>query len=363
MTRKRRVAVVGLGIGFQHLSAYRSLPDLYELAAVCDPVDGKRDLAVNVLGVERGTADFDELLSMDDLDVIDICTPPDLHRPMVTRALEAGFDVVCEKPLAGSLADVDAIAECERASRGVLMPIFQYRFGRGIERMRHLLAASVVGKPYVASVETYWRRDAAYYSVDWRGRFDTELGGVCVSHAIHAHDLLVSLLGPVDTVFGHVDTRVNDIETEDCAVATLRFASGALATLTATLGSARESSRLRLAFEHVSAESSTRPYQPGSEPWTFEPATPADAVAIDAALADFEPGPELYTGQFAAFHRSLESGAPPPVGVADARAAIELVTAIYHSSRSGEPVALPLGPDHPLYEGWVLRGSKIGPDR
>jgi len=357
MSRKLRVAVVGLGIGFEHLSAYRRLPDLYELAAVCDPVEAKCDLAVNILGVERSTSDFAELMAMDDLDVIDVCTPPDLHRPMATQALEAGFDVVCEKPLAGSLADVDAIAACEQASRGALMPIFQYRFGRGIDRMRRLLEAGVPGTPYVASVETFWRRYATYYAVDWRGRFDTELGGVCVSHAIHSHDLLMSLLGPVSRVFAHVDTRVNDIETEDCAVATLKFESGALATLTATLGSARETSRLRLSFEHLSAESSTRLYQPGSEPWTFEPGTPADAAAIDAALEGFEPGPELYAGQFAAFHRAIVEGEPPPVTVADARGAIELVTAIYHSSRSGEPVDLPIGSDHPLYAGWIPERS------
>ncbi len=353
MSRKLRVAVVGLGVGFQHLSAYRTLPDLYELAAVCDPVESKRDLAVNVLGVEQGFDDFEALLAMDDLDVVDICTPPDLHRPMVEAALARGLDVICEKPLAGSLADVDAIAACERESRGRLMPIFQYRFGRGIERMRRLIASDVVGKPYVASVETYWRRDASYYAVEWRGRFDTELGGVCVSHAIHSHDLIMSLLGPVRRVFAHVDTRVNDIETEDCAVATLQFENGALATLSATLGSAREFSRLRLAFEHLSAESSTRPYQPGSEPWTFEPGTEADGAAIDSALDGFEPGPELYAGQFTAFHRAITEGATPPVTVADARAAIELVTAIYHASRSGQPVDLPIDASHPLYAGWI----------
>ncbi|MGH0033800.1 MAG: Gfo/Idh/MocA family protein [Myxococcota bacterium] len=357
MSRRLRVGVVGLGIGFQHLSAFRNLPELYEIVAVCDPVEAKRNLAVGLLGVERGVASFDELVAMDDLDVIDVCTPPDWHRPMVTRALESGFHVVCEKPLAGSLADVDAIAASEQASGRRLMPIFQYRFGRGVERLRRLIAEGLAGKPYVASVETFWQRGAGYYAVEWRGRFDTELGGVCVSHAIHSHDLLQSLLGPVERVFAHVDTRVNDIETEDCAVATLKFASGALATLTATLGSAREYSRLRLGFEHLSAESSMRPYQPGSEPWTFEPMTPADGAAIDAALTGFEPGRELYEGQFAAFHAALEAGEDPPVTVADARAAIELVTAIYHSSRSGEPVDLPIGASHPLYEGWIPDGA------
>jgi len=357
VSARRRVAVVGLGVGFQHVAAFRALPELFELVAVCDPVDAKRDLATSLLGVPHGFARFEELLALPDLDVVDVCTPPGLHLPMARQALERGIHVICEKPLAGSLEEIDALAEAEQGSGRRLMPIFQYRFGRGIERLRRLVEAGVPGRPYVASCETFWRRGADYYAEPWRGRFDTELGGVCVSHAIHAHDLLLSLLGPVKRVYAHVDTRVNAIETEDCAVATLRFASGALATLTATLGSAREHSRLRLAFEHLSAESSHAPYRPGSEPFTLEPATPETARRIEDTLAGFEPGPELYAGQFAAFHRALEAGSDPPVTVADARAAIELVTAIYHSARSGVPVDLPLGREHPLYRGWIPAGD------
>ena len=134
----------------------------------------------------------------------------------------------------------------------------------------------------------------------------------------------MSLLGPLKSVYARVATRVNPIETEDCAAVSLEFESGALATLTATLGSARELSRLRLHFEHLSAESSSSPYQPGSEPWTLEPKTPEAAAHIDAVLEGFEPGPELYAGQFAAFHRALAEGDEIPVGVSDARAALEL---------------------------------------
>jgi predicted dehydrogenase len=134
-----RVGVVGLGVGFGHVAAFRELSDRFELGAVCDPVEGKLDLARRFLGVPRGVKSFDELLAMD-VDVVDVCTPPGLHVDMVRRVLESGRHVICEKPLAGSLAEVDALAACERESGRRLMPVFQYRFGRGVERLRRLLA-------------------------------------------------------------------------------------------------------------------------------------------------------------------------------------------------------------------------------
>ena len=113
MSVKLRVAVVGLGVGFGHVAAYRELADQFEIVAVCDPVDSKREIAHRFLGVPHGTGSFDELLERDDLDIINICTPPNLHVEMVRRVLGSGRHAICEKPLAGSVADVDALAECE----------------------------------------------------------------------------------------------------------------------------------------------------------------------------------------------------------------------------------------------------------
>ncbi|HEX2486853.1 MAG TPA: Gfo/Idh/MocA family oxidoreductase [Myxococcota bacterium] len=352
MSERLRVAVVGLGIGFQHLGAYRKLSDRFEIAAVCDADRSRAELAQGIFRVPFATADFDALLARDGVDVVDVCTPPGLHVPMVRAALASGRHAICEKPLAGSLADVDELAACEAASRGRLLPIFQYRFGRGVARLRRLVAEGVAGRCYLATVETAWRRTADYYAVPWRGRFDTELGGVCTSHAIHAHDLLYSLCGPARSVHARLATRVNPIETEDCAVVSLELASGALAALSATLGSAREISRLRLCFEHLTAESSLEAYAPGAEPWTLTPASADAARRIEECLAGFDPGGEGFVGQLAAFHAALASDAPLPVGVADARAALELVTAIYHSADTGAAVALPIGPGHPKYAGF-----------
>lgn len=368
MSDRLRVAVVGLGIGFQHLTAYRDLGERFEIAAVCDADAGKLGLAKLLFGIPYTTERFDELVARDGIDVIDICTPPVAHVPMVRAALAAGRHAICEKPLAGSLADVDELARCEAGSKGRLMPIFQYRFGRGVARVRRLVAEGVAGRCHLATVETAWKRGADYYAVPWRGRFESELGGVCVSHAIHAHDLLHWICGPARSVFARLATRVNPIESDDCAVVALELESGALATLAATLGSAREISRLRLCFEHLVAESSLAPYTPGAEPWTITPASAEAQRRIDDCLAGFDPGAEGYPGQIAAFHAAITTGAALPVTIADARASLELATAIYHSAETGRPVELPIGADHPKYGGWrpaegAIRGAGTDPRR
>ena len=117
------------------------------------------------------------------------------------------------------------------------MPIFQYRFGNGVQQAKRIIDRGLAGKPYLATVETAWNRAAAYYAVPWRGNWETELGGVLLTHAIHAHDMLTYLMGPVASVFAATATRVNAIEVEDCAASAWRWQSGALASLAATLGS------------------------------------------------------------------------------------------------------------------------------
>ena len=139
------------------------------------------------------------------------------------------------------------------------------------------------------------------------------------------------------------------------AVLSLEFANGAFATSSVTLGSRQEMSRLRFCFSDLVAESGLSPYNPGHDPWTFPDDDPAAAARIAEALADFAPLPERFTGQFHRLHAALTGDAPLPVTLADARRSIELLTAAYWSAATGEPVALPLPPDHPYYAGWIPR--------
>ena len=357
-----KVAVVGCGVGRQHLDAYRSLPDIFEVVAICDVDETKARELATAYGIGRTVTDIAALCQQDDVDVVDLCTPPYLHVPQTLQALDAGKHVVCEKPFCGSLADIDRVAAAEKRSGRRVMPIFQYRFGHGIQKLRLLVERGIAGRAYLTTVETAWRRRPEYYAVPWRARWSTELGGPVVNLAIHAHDLVYYLLGPARTVSAQLTTLVNPIETEDCAAISIEMADGSLCTLAATTGSAHEISRHRFCFANLSAESNTAPYRSSHDPWAFIGDTPEADGRIQEALAGFDPELEGYAGQFSRYHQALQSGGELPVTLDDARASIELITAIYHSARTPGPVRLPLDTTHPLYGGWGDGRPLVDPD-
>lgn len=357
MSRVYTVAVVGGGIGRSHIiEGYEPNKDRFRVIAVCDLDQTRRDGLADEFGIERRVENFDDLLAMDDLDIIDVCTPPMVHYPMVMAALKAGKHVICEKPLVGSLAQVDEVIAQEKVSKGRLMPVFQYRFGNGIQQVKAIIDAGLAGKPYVGTVETLWRREAKYYEVPWRGKWKTELGGVLMGHAIHPHDIFCYLMGSPKSLFGRVATRVNPIEVEDCVSASLEMESGALASFTASLGSADEITRIRLAFENVTIESDHEPYDPGKALWKILPRNEATKAAIETLLADWQDVPSRFNTQMRRFWDALETGGPLPVTSADSRRALEIVTAFYQSSETHAEVSFPIGPDHPKYLSWLPEG-------
>ncbi len=181
--------------------------------------------------------------------------------------------------------------------------------------------------------------------------------GCVLSHAIHNHDLLAWMAGPLVEIRAMATTRVNDVETEDCAVAIGRTADGALVTMNVTLGAASESSQLVWHFDNVTITSSSEAYDPAASPWNFEFRGSAFAEEAELVWADFEPSGTQYTGQFQGFVDAVAGGGEVPVTLADARASLELVTAWYHSARTGSVEQLPLRADHPARASWIPEGA------
>ncbi len=358
----KNVAVIGCGIGRTHIVSYVNHSDKFRVAAICDLNDERLQAIGEEFGIERRIKDYSDVLRMDDVDIVDVCTPPGVHLEQILAALAAGKDVVCEKPLVGSVADIDKVIRAEQQSRGRVLPIFQYRYGNGIMKAKHIIDQGLAGRPYLASVEVFWKRTAKYYENPWRGRWETELGGVLVTHAIHLHDLLTFIMGPVKSVFARAATRVNRIEVEDCVVGSLEMQNGALASTTATLGSQDEISRLRFSFENVTFESSQKPYSPGDDPWKVVAASPEVEQRIEEAFQGWNFVPTRFDGLFGRYHAALVSGQKLPITLADARQALELLTAFYHSVETERPQTLEINASHPRYANWSLPKTVLNRD-
>jgi predicted dehydrogenase len=353
MSEKRfNVAVIGAGIAKRHLEAFTRLHNLFDVVALCSSDTALGQDLCKRFGIAHFTSEFAPLLERRDIDVIDICTPPNLHFEMTKDALARGFHVICEKPLFGSLAEIDGVMEMLEKSNSRLMPIFQYRYGKGVQKLKHLIGVGLTGRPILTTIETHWWRGSDYYAVPWRGKWRTELGGGLLTHAVHAHDILTYVHGDIVQVYAATSTLVNPIETEDTAALSVHMANGSLAALSMTLGSRKQISRLRFCFKNVVAESTLEPSRMTCDPWSFVAGDPDHQRRIDEALDKAPDCDEGYVRQFELFYEALITGSELPVTLTDARRSLELATAAYHSSRSKISVGLPIGSDHPLYRGW-----------
>ncbi|HBF28710.1 Gfo/Idh/MocA family oxidoreductase [Rhizobium sp.] len=353
MSKRIRVAVLGAGIGQAHLSGYAEVSDLFEVVYVCDLNLDKAKAGAALAPDSLAVTDIQQVLNDASIDVVDVCLPPHLHAPITIAALEAGKHVIGEKPIAGSLHDVDRIAAAAVKAGRQVFPIFQYRYGAGYRAAHELKQRGMLGKPYVFALETHWQRGADYYAERWRGSWKGELGGAIVSHAIHAHNLITLLAGDITDVAAFLDTRVNPIETEDCVAISMRTVEGALVTSSITLGAAGSQSRFRACFEHVTLTSAIEPYHVGAGPWKFEATDPNRQAEFDAVLAAVPPVLERFAGQFSDIYAHL-AGQPDLYrpDFAESRHSIEVITALYDSAQNGRVVHLPLAEDHPLKNGW-----------
>lgn len=323
----------------------------FQIHTVCDLDEARGRMLADTHGAQF-SSDIEAVLEDRLIDIVDICLPPHLHFEITMRALQRGKHVICEKPLVTSLREADALEATLQQSGCRIFPVFQYRYGIGTAQLHALMDAGLAGRCFAGTLETHWNRDAAYYAVDWRGTWAGEQGGAVLGHAIHIHDVLTSILGPVARVHAELATRVNDIEVEDCAALTLKMADGALITSSITLGAADNASRLKLVFEGFTVESDQSPYAPAALPWRFVPRSPLDRAQIEAVLSGISDVTRGYAGLFQAVADALQGAGGQEVTLADGRRSVELVSAIYQSARTGAAVDLPLSKDALFYDGW-----------
>ena len=367
--RKLGAAVVGLGIGRSHAEAYATL-DEARLVAVCD-VDPEVRRAVAAQYEAKAYASLDEVLADPEVEVVSIATPHPSHAPLAIQCARAGRHVLVEKPLALNVAAVDAMIEAANQHRVTLGGIFQRRFWPAALKARQAIAEGKIGVPVLGQCSLSWWRLPSYYErAPWRGRWDTEGGGVLTNQAIHAIDMFQWFMGEAVEVFGRWANLTHpSIEVEDNAAATIRFRSGALGVLTATTSSRWSHTRITV---HGSNGASVGVIEEPegavgyNDVWTIPGETDVVRRSLQEHVergeyiyriqtvgdsppywpTDYQfqrPGvPSYHARQIQDFLRAVQSGDEPLVNGEEARKSVEILSAIYESARTGQPVSLPL---------------------
>ena len=253
----RRAAVVGCGdISVVHLAALEALPDV-ELVAVCD-TDADRGAAA---GERHGVPVLDDhrrLLDEVRPDVVHVCTPHDQHAPVVLDCLDAGVAVLCEKPVAHTVAEARRVVAAAEARPEVKIGVcLQNRYNAPVQALRRLVDSGELGALHGSAASVTWHRTPAYYAArPWRGQRERSGGGVLINQAIHTLDLVQWLLGDVVGVTGRAGTYAlaDVVDVEDTASLVLDHAGGARSVVFATVAHAVDAAvTIDLAAERATA--------------------------------------------------------------------------------------------------------------
>ncbi len=330
----RRAAIVGAGgIAAHHVAAIRALPERARLVAAVDADADRLHAFCAEHNVPGRYTDVEEMLDREAPDLVCIATPPALHASLSVRCLEHGAWVLCEKPLCASLAELDTIAAAERRTGRNCASVFQWRFGSAGRHLKRLIEGGALGRPLVGLCQTTWFRNAAYYEVPWRGRWQTEVGGVSMGHGIHAMDLFLWLFGDWREVSAMLGTLDRPIEVEDASVAVVRFAGGALASIVNSVLSPHEVTYLRLDFQRATVEVRAL-YHYTNAHWTITPAPGGDPPAWEVPTDEAS----SHTAQLRGLLDSMDRDVPPVAGTADVRPTFEFLSSLYRSAAEGRTV-------------------------
>jgi predicted dehydrogenase len=347
--------IVGAGvIGPSHAAAIGTVEEA-QLVAVADPVAEAAESMAQRFGV-RAYASLGEMLAAERPDVVDICTPSGLHRDAAIEAMRAGCHVIVEKPIEIHLDRVDEMLRVQEEMGVKLAVIFQHRFDPSTEQVYALMREGAFGRLVLGNAQILWWRSQAYYDRGaWRGTWALDGGGVLMNQGIHSIDLLQWLMGPVASVQAYTGTLAHRMETEDVAVAALRFRSGALGTVAGTTAAYpgvttrveifgdRGSAMIaddKLIYLHLARDETEAPGDYGAAGWGSQRVQAEDAAAGTGVAAPGGIPIDGHVRQIADMIRAIREDGTPVVDGHEARRSVAIIRAIYESAQTGREVAV-----------------------
>jgi predicted dehydrogenase len=312
----------------------------------------RREDKTRAFAEEHGCNAYESLevmLADDNIQAVSICTPSGAHMDPAVAAAEAGKHVIVEKPLEITTDRCDRIIQaCEQA--GVRLTVtFQSRFHESSRLMKKAVDEGRFGKITMGDAYVKWYRSQEYYdSGAWRGTWELDGGGALMNQAIHSVDLLLWLMGPVKQISALTDTLTHErIEVEDVAVATLRFANGALGVIEATT-TAYPGALKRI--EIAGSEGSAILEEEDIKQWDFANETPEDQRIRKEMLGKTETGGGAadpaaighhgHTMLFEEAVNAINEDRPSILDGHEGRRSVEVICGIYESAKTGKIVTL-----------------------
>ncbi|HVT87264.1 MAG TPA: Gfo/Idh/MocA family oxidoreductase [Tepidisphaeraceae bacterium] len=349
MSKIWRCGVVGMGvIGEWHMRVLRSLPNA-KFVACCDV---SADRAKSVLQKNEVTdanihTDLAKMLASEKLDVVHVCTPSGNHLEPSVTVMQAGVNVVLEKPIEITMQRIEQLIETSQKSKVRLACIFQNRWTPANRALYDAAQQGRFGRIAWAGCFTPWFRTDEYYrSGGWRGTWKLDGGGAMMNQSVHAVDLLQWIAGPVKQVSAYAAARVHkEIEVEDTLSCSLQFQSGAFGTM---MGSTAMYPGGAVRIE-IGGENGMAVSEDGLKMYQFRDEKPQDkqlqdkinATKVEAGGAGSQ---HLSTVQnhvsnieaiLAAWDQNRDAETSGP----EARKAVAIILAMYESAkRNGEPV-------------------------
>jgi UDP-N-acetyl-2-amino-2-deoxyglucuronate dehydrogenase len=315
------------------------------LVAVCDVVPGKaKAFAEKYAPGARAYDSMEAMLKDPEIQAVSICTPSGMHADCCIAAAEMGKHILCEKPMDVTLEAIDAaIAACQEHDVK-LSGVFQRRTYASSRKVREAVKSGKLGKLVIGDAyQKYFRSHEYYASGSWRATWDLDGGGALMNQGVHGIDLLLYLMGDVKRLSAYARRLVRNIEVEDTAVAIIEFVNGAVGVIEGTTSvTPGYGCKIEISGDNgtiVLEEDRIAKWDvPGDESEAEEGSagkgTAADPTAVTATG---------HTHHVIDLCGAIRDNREPEIPGREARRAVEVIKAIYKSSREGgSTVELPL---------------------
>lgn len=350
MVDKVRWGIIGAGVIAPNHATSIASSEYADLVAVADVDVPKAQAFAQQYGGVPVYADYREMLDKAGVEAVSICTPSGLHAEMTIEAARRGVHVLCEKPMAITLEQIDAMMAAVDESGIKLGVIFQRRTSPLAQRAREAVRQGLLGQMVLGDAYLKYYRSPAYYkSADWRATWALDGGGALMNQGVHGVDLLLWMMdSPVKTVFAKAEAKVRDIEVEDTAVAIITFENGAYGVIEGTTScNPGETTTFALHGEKGTVIFGDQ----GLVKWAVAPSRdvvaenqPEMATAAEAAItSSADPTAVTRSGhqfQVDDLAQAIREDREPFATGESGRKAVELILAIYESARAGKEVTM-----------------------